>query len=523
VIITCTLLAFGQDNKPSGLINLISPNNPTFDYSTSDSTIGIWKGTYKWNKLFSAKQIQHKVDSLATANSDTLDYYKLKTDSIAKTGYVPVDRYNKGLATKVPYTGATLNVDLGNYSITAKGQNLPISNGACVIPTITDNGNGSVTIGSGDYHLASDAAGHDSKTYTLTGGLFTIIDGSQNYIVADYNSGTPLVKLTTDVSIINETTVVPIYSIFRNGNYLHTQNWDALGLALANKVHQSIVKTQRYRRESGLSFSEYGTRNISVEQGRIWTGAVPITLDAVNTATDNLFVWYHSGGNWTSSVQTQYNNTQYDNGTNLATLTSNRFAVNWVFRGVESQKYVYIVLGTGDYTESQSIAATLPSIPTAISSHSVLIGKIIVQKNAATAFSKQSAFDTQFGLSPIQNHGDLTGRDATDSHPASAITNTPYSTTSATTIQLAINELTDEKEPTLTKGNLTAASTKVAVTGGTGAVIGSGTTVDVSEANLTLSNIGGSVTDSQVPNTITLDNITQVTNRSHTNLTHDNT
>ena len=76
-----------------------------------------------------------------------------------------------------------------------------------------------------------------------------------------------------------------------------------------------------------------------------------------------------------------------------------------------------------------------------------------------------------------------------------------------------------KKENTLTKGNLTAGSTKISVTGGNSAIIGSGTSIDVNEGNLTLSNIGGSVTDTQVPNTITLDNITQVTNRSHTNLT----
>ena len=40
--------------------------------------------------------------------------------------------------------------------------------------------------------------------------------------------------------------------------------------------------------------------------------------------------------------------------------------------------------------------------------------------------------------------------------------------------------------------------------------------VDVVEANLTLSSLGWAVTDAQVPNDITLDNITQITNRSHT-------
>jgi len=113
-------------------------------------------------------------------------------------------------------------------------------------------------------------------------------DQSSNYIVADYNSGNPYIHVITDVTLINETTIVPIYSIYRSGNYLHTQNWDALGLALSNKIHQSIVKTQRYRRESGLILSEYTSHYLNLSTGRVWTGAVPITLDAIASSTDNL-------------------------------------------------------------------------------------------------------------------------------------------------------------------------------------------------------------------------------------------
>ena len=50
----------------------------------------------------------------------------------------------------------------------------------------------------------------------------------------------------------------------------------------------------------------------------------------------------------------------------------------------------------------------------------------------------------------------------------------------------------------ITTGNLTAGSTKVAVTGGTGAVIGAGSTVDVVPGNILLSTLGGTLNLSQI-------------------------
>ena len=363
-------------------------------------------------------------------------------------------------------------------------------NGACQIPTLTNNGNGTVTISSGDYCLSANADGSGViTTYTLAGLTNqALTDLTQNYIVANYNGGTPQLQVITDVTLINETTIVPVFSIFRNGNVLHVQNWDALGLALANKVHQSIVKTQRYRRESGLALSESGTRNLNLTAGRVWTGAVPITLDAIATATDNMFLWYHSAGNWTVSTQTQYNNTQYDNGTNLASLGVNRYAVNWIFRGVESQKHLYVVLGTGDYTLAQAQSATLPAIPPAISSHAVLVAKLIVQNGSNTATSIQSAFDTQFSLSTVQSHGDLINRDTVGSHPAGSISNTPAGNISSTDVQSAINELDTEKL-SLAGGNMTGAINEAK-----GADIASASSIDIGAGTGNFIDITGTTT-----------------------------
>lgn len=283
-------------------------------------------------------------------------------------------------------------------------------NGCVVFPTITDNGNGTVTVANnGVYNLSKNAEGSGIiETYQINGGTFTLTDNTTNYVVANYNGGTPIIAVITDMSTINQTTIIPIETVYRNGIYLHSQFWDTLGLALANKLQQSIVRTQRYRRESGLSLSESGIRNLNLTGGTIWVGAVSKVLDAIASATDNIYFWFKNGGVWTQSIVSQYNNTQYQGATDLVELTAQRFGVNWVFRGVESQKHLYVVLGTDDYTENQAIAATQPEIPIAISSHAVLVAKLIVQKSSDTAYSVQSAFDIQFGTSGTADHANLT-------------------------------------------------------------------------------------------------------------------
>jgi hypothetical protein len=294
-----------------------------------------------------------------------------------------------------------VDIDDGLFTIAGVPHAHQMSAGCVDTPVVTDNGDGSVTIGDHAVSLYNNTAGDGMpQTYTVTGGTFAFTDGVTSYIVGNYNSGSPVMSMITDVSLINETTVSPIVTVFRSGTVLHTLNWDSLGSALGNKIHQSIVKTQRYRRESGLGVTESGTRNVNVAAGKIWVGANGVSIDAVASSTDNIRYYARTGGTWVFSLVTQYNNTQYSDGTNTQTLSNNRYAVNWIYRGVESQKHIYMVLGNGDYTLSEAQASQPPaSLPTAISSHATLVGRIIVVKNAATATQINSAFEYVFSAS----------------------------------------------------------------------------------------------------------------------------
>ena len=112
---------------------------------------------------------------------------------------------------------------------------------------------------------------------------------------------------------------------------------------------------------------------------------------------------------WTHSTVSTYNNTQYDTGTDLATLSSNRFAVNWVFRYVDGTglpKLAYI-LGNTNGTLAQAQAAAIPVLPPILTNMAILIGRIIVEKSAVVATQINSAFDTSFAGSSVTNHNDL--------------------------------------------------------------------------------------------------------------------
>lgn len=284
--------------------------------------------------------------------------------------------------------------------------------GAIEIPVLTDNGGGNITVNALQVNLWNNSTfAGDAQRYTVGPITVTLADLVTSYVVADYNAGSPILRVTTDVNEITESNVVPIFTIFRNGATLHTLDWDTLGRGLANKTHQSIVKTQRYRRESGLTLSESGTRNVNLSSGIIYVGANRQSLLSIASLTDNIVYFERTGASsWNTTLIQSYNNTQYWNGTTNATLTNGRYAVNWLFRGVESQKHLYMVIGEGDYTLAQAQASQPPAnLPGNITSHGLLVGRVIVVKNGATATQIDSAFNIVFTQQAASNHNDLSG------------------------------------------------------------------------------------------------------------------
>ncbi len=284
------------------------------------------------------------------------------------------------------------------------------SAGVVELPTLVYNNDGTCTISTGQFSLYDNSEYRGvPRTFIINEATISLTDNSANYILANYNSGNPFYEVVTSVPPPNTTDSdrVPVYSLYRYGDDVHYFNWDHLSLGLAEKLNQRIRRTDRFRIDNGLGLTEVPTRTISVSSGQLWAGANIIDLDSITSASPETHFYYHSTGNWARGTLSQYNNTQYDNGTNLVTLTNNKYAVNWVYRSVQQAGSIYIVLGNGDYSLIEAQSSKEPPKPVEISTQAILVGRIIVLKNASTATQIDRVIDVTFGSSSVANHNDL--------------------------------------------------------------------------------------------------------------------
>ena len=286
-----------------------------------------------------------------------------------------------------------------------------LSAGMVSKPVITNNGDGTLTLGIGTYSFFSTAAGAlPIRQHSITAGLLSLTDESVNYIVADYNSGTPTVSVLLNTSTCNWTTIYPIARVFREGTHLDYISWDEEGAALANKIEKRVYCTKGYEAEpGGFALSEAATRTILNTAGNIWLGVQQNTLASFSSATHTCVLYYHVAGVWTRAAITQYNNSQYDDGTALHSLASSRYAVNWIYRSVNiDHPECYVVLGTSDYTAAEAVVAQPPAtLPAEMLNVAFLIGRIIVKEGSATAYAIESVSSTILSVAGITDHNHL--------------------------------------------------------------------------------------------------------------------
>ncbi len=293
---------------------------------------------------------------------------------------------------------------------------IQLSAGVNTLPSYTDNGNGTVTIGNnGVYTMFANADGSGRpKSYAISGGTFTMVDGSLNYIVAKYDSSlaTTSVFASTNEADINNFSSIKVFAVYRQGTVLFVRDNDKLGLALSNKLQRNAEQTNNIRVNDGtLLLSESATRIVNVSAGTAWIGGNEIPLATVSSSTANtmFFVFQTSPNVWnttTFATGGQYNNTQYnDPTTGLQTLSTNRYAVIFVFRSLGQGNKLAYVLGQGNYVLGDAQLAKRPNnLPLVITSQMIPVGRIIIQKNASTATQIDAISSESYAFGGVTDH-----------------------------------------------------------------------------------------------------------------------
>jgi hypothetical protein len=282
------------------------------------------------------------------------------------------------------------------------------------IPEFVDNGDGTGTVTGMTVYLY-DNANFEGNLYefSVDGDTFSFIDGSEEYVCISYNGGSPIMYKETSESLINCSNIIRLYNVWRQGTTLHSLSFDNLGIGLSNKIQSSIYNTNPYIIDynGGLSLGETNTpsaRTITITSGNVYTGAIKNNISEFNSSTDLLTLYYHVGGSGIYLDQNTYDNEYYDNGTNLVSISNNKYGVRWFYRSIGDVKQCFYVLGNNEYNSIE--AAKLETMPTNISNlikrHCILIGRIIIQRDAVSGVV-ENVSTTSFRSSIVTNHNDL--------------------------------------------------------------------------------------------------------------------
>ncbi|MDO8241286.1 MAG: hypothetical protein Q7T51_04895 [Candidatus Moranbacteria bacterium] len=249
--------------------------------------------------------------------------------------------------------------------------------------------------------------------------ILTLVDDVQNFIVADRDTETFVV--TTDEDVIDYVRYLPYAEAFKRSgsNAIHTQLAPMFGNGELEAHHERVSRTDRYARESGLDeINGDSSLNLTVNAGYVWSVNTRYYIVPVTSETRQFRCYHNSSGDWViSSVKgPKIDNTQYDDGYGLVEANDDRYLINYIYRGVENEDHVYTVYGNQEFgtLDEAKAAGIIGNLPSIITTHAVLIGRVIIQKNQ-TEIVAEDAFVQKFsGASSVVTHSALTGLDHDD-------------------------------------------------------------------------------------------------------------
>lgn len=290
--------------------------------------------------------------------------------------------------------------------------------------TIPGGGVIDVSAGSGSIRAVNDGGSQLFSFEWAASSSIVVPTGSVCYVGVQYEGGNPIVVARIEDDW-NYQTDFPLGRAVNSDGVIHKMD-NPLGVAdhgslMAQRTYQ-VAPLSRDNRVGGLILASQGAnRFITVSEGALWDRLNRFPIDAIDTSIASTFDSYYQdgvGGFTVITGSTEWNNTQYDDGTGtLAALNNNRYTNRWFY--VEPDGDLVSMFGLGEYT-SLALAeaeAAPTAVPLRISALAKLVGRFIVQESSVGPPAQvDSAFTVVLVGGAVSDHGNLSGL-SDDDHP----------------------------------------------------------------------------------------------------------
>lgn len=377
------------DNDPTNIAEAIDYNNTT-------------SGLISTNVQGAIDEVDGNIDTLnadVNTNGSVLKTVKDTAENATYTNSV------SGLSSTSIKTALDELTNLTKYN----------SFGVEVLPTLTKNLDGTVTIGSDGiivFNILANGTGLKKRFANVTGTTLTIPNNTTSYIYCDYNNGTPLYNYTTSPTIfLTEARYSPVVRVTRESStILHFEEYDQYAVELSNKALYKDIALHGFERQTGLILSTSATRIVSLSAGFAWFGVQSYNLSQIISGTSGtVYEYYLTAGVWSRTLVTSYDSTYYSDGTNRLTLGNNKWVSKYFFRDIGSDTELYYIHGNQYNSQAEAIAEPLPTAPSTLTSHSLYVGKIVIQYNATNGLAYPRSWDTALQSASVTEHNNLGG------------------------------------------------------------------------------------------------------------------
>ena len=207
----------------------------------------------------------------------------------------------------------------------ADARDMILSVGLVTEPTIVANPDKSLTVGSATVILYTTSTFDEHpEEFLVPGGNFLPAVNTSGIILAEYNGGTPQMRMSYDQGELNQSDNCIVLTFVRETGPVHYLPSGLTGKASQDLQYLRLERTRKFTWESGLILSAPGTRDVPgpgegayfrIEAGVMWTPLPSVDLalcapvkgdEATDWPNGRPDFYYHVGGQWVESRHTSH-------------------------------------------------------------------------------------------------------------------------------------------------------------------------------------------------------------------------